>query len=452
MFRGLSARLLLVTVVLVLIGEVLIYVPSISRFRMEYLKENLRAAHLAATATLAVEDMPIKPEVERELLAQAGLIAARVQNGDQVMMIGEPSRVDATYDLSSESIPSMVLNALRAMLRGDDRIIRVTGPSPHDPDVLVEIVVPERPLCIELTAYSGRILQLSLFLSALVAGCLFLWLRRLIVDPLERLTDNVMAFRENPEDPDAVAPATLRTDELGVVQRETARMQRRVRDALRQKERLAALGGAVGKINHDLRNVLASAILLSDRLEASADPQVKRVAPRLIAALERATALCAETLAFARSETPELRRERVTLAPFVAAAAEVAPGYGERWRLRNDVPMTATVHADPDQLHRAIGNVIANAAQAMAEAGGLIAVEAWREGGMVVLRFADTGPGIPEQIRPHLFEPFVGTSRADGTGLGLHNARDVARRHGGDLVLERTGPDGTTFRFLLPER
>ena len=449
--RRLSARLLALTVLLVLLGEVLIYVPSIARFRVVYLSEKLAAAHLATAVLLADPEAMLDPAAERRLLDQAGLTGVVVRDGPRVLALGAMPPAAATYDLDAETVLDRIVHAFATLVDRSDRLIRIVGASPRDPDVVVDLTMPRAPLCDEMLAYSGRILTLSLFLSALVAGSLFLLLQRLIVRPMRQLTASVMAFRENPEDPDAVVATTRRQDELGVVQREIRRMQRRVRDALRQRERLAALGAAVGKINHDLRNVLGTAMLLSDRLEKSEDPQVRKTVPRLFAALERATALCAETLAYAKSETPELKRERVLLHPFVHACAEGVTGFGERWRLRNDVPGTLAVNADRAQLDRVFTNLVANAAQAMGEAGGLVAVQAWREDGWVVVEVADTGPGVPESVRPQLFAAFVGTARPGGTGLGLHIARDIARRHGGDLRLHRTGGDGTAFRLLLKD-
>ncbi len=449
--RGLSGRLLAVTVALVLLGEVLIYVPSISRFRVQYLNEKLAAAHLATAILLAYPDAPLDPMIEQAVLEQAGLRAIVVKDGARQLVLGDMPVVDAVYDVTTESVPRKVGLALRSLVRPTARTVRVIGPSPTDPDVMVDLVMSEASLCRELVAYSGRILTLSLFLSALVAGSLFLLLQRLIVRPVRTLTQSVVAFRENPDDPQALVPVANRRDELGVVTKETARMQRRIRSALRQRERLAALGSAVGKINHDLRNVLASAMLLSDRLEASSDPQVKKIVPRLFDALERAAGLCAETLAFARSEPPELKREPFVLQTLVATCAEEARGGHEIWSWRNEIPRTLEVTGDRDQLYRVFANLVINAAQAMGDKGGLMVARAWREEGTVVVEVVDTGPGIPERVRDHLFEAFVGTARPGGTGLGLHIARDIARRHGGDLVLHRTGADGTAFRLILPD-
>jgi signal transduction histidine kinase len=448
--RGLSARLLALTVIFVLIGEVLIYVPSIARFRHVFLEERIAAAHLATLALEAAPDRLVAPTLADRLVQQAGVLNVVVRRPQGDLALGEPAPVDAAFDLRDATIPALVVDAFTTLRHQGTRTIRVTGPSPHEADALVEIVLPEGPLWVELVEYSWRILVLSVVLSLIVAAMILIGLQWLIVRPLGRLTSGVIAFRRRPEDPDTLVPDTRRADEIGVVQRELRAMQERLRIALAQKARLAALGAAVGKINHDLRNLLSSAVLLSDRLERSQDPDVRRVTPRLVEALERATKLCAETLRFARSPEARPERTRFALAPLIeeVRAAVLPEGDGGvRWRA--EVPAGLELEADRDQLFRVLTNLARNAVEALA-AGGEVRLGARREGGGVVIEVADTGGGIPEAVRPHLFEAFVGSSRKDGSGLGLAIAREIVVAHGGDILLVRSGPEGTVFRIELP--
>ena len=112
--------------------------------------------------------------------------------------------------------------------------------------------------------FAGRILLLSVMISLITAGLVFLSLNALMVRPMRRITASMMAFRRDPEDPAATLPQTSRADEIGMAQRELIDMQASLRAALRQKERLAALGTAVTKINHGLRNILPTAALVSE--------------------------------------------------------------------------------------------------------------------------------------------------------------------------------------------
>ncbi len=228
-------------------------------------------------------------------------------------------------------------------------------------------------------------------------------------------------------------------------------MQEGLRTALAQKTRLAALGGAVSKINHDLRNLLATAILLSDRLEQSQDPEVRHVAPRLVEAMDRAARLCAETLNFARAEVVAPKKTRFALAPLLdeVGLAVLGPDQsGVHWR--NEVRAEVMAYADRDQLYRVLMNLSRNAVQALAGGGGLISVGAWQAGDDLVIELADTGKGIPNAARAHLFEAFAGSTRPGGTGLGLPIAREIMRAHGGDVELVQSGPEGTVFRLTLP--
>ena len=121
--------------------------------------------------------------------------------------------------------------------------------------------------------------------------------------------------------------------------------------------------------------------------------------------------------------------------------------------LSEDVPATLTVQADPEQLYRVIFNLVRNARQALAQTGeaGEISVAAADLGSVWEIRVSDTGPGLPPKAREHLFQPFQGGARKGGSGLGLVIAQDLIRGHGGQLTLEQTGPDGTTFVITLPK-
>jgi signal transduction histidine kinase len=238
-----------------------------------------------------------------------------------------------------------------------------------------------------------------------------------------------------------------RIDELGVAQREFAGMQRDLRAALLQKTRLVALGTAVSKINHDLRNILATAQLVSDHLNGSADPNVRRIAPTLLGAIDRAVALCSRTLGFVQEDTTPLELSVFPLRVLVTEVGEaVLPGRGTAV-LDNRVADGFTVYADRDQLFRVLHNLARNAVEAGADC---VTVRADAGAGMARIDVEDDGPGLPPRVREHLFRPFTGAGRSGGTGLGLSIARDLMRGHGGDIELVRSAATGTSFRLTLP--
>jgi signal transduction histidine kinase len=449
--RSLSARLLVLTVAFDQLGEVLIYVPSIARFRRDYLDQRIAAAHLATLSLQAAGERGVDQRLESELLSQAGVLSVTLREPAAELMLGKLPAVQRIVDLRSQSAPTMIAEAFETLWYGGRRTIRVIGPSPQRPSVLVDVSLPEAGLWSAMVNYSWRILTLSIVISLLTAFLVYAALQLMIVRPLGRITESVIAFRRLPEDASTALPASARGDELGLVQTELRRMQEGLRAALAQKTRLAALGGAVSKINHDLRNLLANAMLLSDRLEQSQDPEVRRVTPRLVESLDRAARLCAETLNFARAEVAAPKKTRFALAPLLDEVGLAVLGPDpSRVRWRNDVRAEVTAYADRDQLFRVLMNLSRNAVQALPDGGGLISAGAWQAGDDLVVELADTGKGIPNAARTHLFEAFSGSARPGGTGLGLPIAREIMRAHGGDIELAQTGAEGTVFRLTLP--
>jgi signal transduction histidine kinase len=438
----------------VLLGEILIYVPSISRFRKVYMEERISAGHLATQSLEASLSGRIDRRLEEDLLSHAGIIAVTLHTPRARLMLGRLPAVERVFDLRAVTPWSLITDAFDALWHRGERTIRVLGPSPQDPGLLVDISMREEALWNAMVDYSWRIFNLSIVLSLLTALLVYLSLQFLMVRPLRRITESVIAFRDRPEHTDIALKSSTRRDEIGVVQTELANMQAGLRQALAQKTRLAALGAAVSKINHDLRNLLANAMLLSDSLDISQDPKVKQIAPRLVESMERAAKLCSDTLKFARAEKVEPQKRRFPLKELIDEVIATIDGQaGSALCWRNEVDETTLVQADRDQLFRVLMNLGRNAQQAMEGQGdgaGLVSFMAWQSGREVTIEVADTGPGIPENARDNLFEAFAGSTQPGGTGLGLAIAREIMRAHGGDIELDRTGADGTAFQLRLP--
>ncbi|HYH37267.1 MAG TPA: HAMP domain-containing sensor histidine kinase [Azospirillum sp.] len=449
--RSLSAKLLVLTVLFVMLAEVLIYTPSIARFRLTYLQERLSAAHLAALAVEAAPDRMVTEELEAKLLAHVGAHAVDlVQPDSRVYMLSRsmPPQVDVVVDLRGAGVVELIADAFGALAQTRNRVLRVIDRSPKDMAQRVEVVMDERPMVMAMIDYSERILVLSVVISLITAGLVFLALVVTLVRPMRRLTESMVAFRHDPEHAEPTFAPDPRRDEIGVAQRELIAMQDALGTALRQRERLAALGTAVAKINHDLRGILSTAALLSERLAESADPEVQRVTPRLMGAIDRAVDLCGQTLSYTQDGVLPLRRAPVDLATLVEeAGAEVASSLRTDAAWVSRVPAGLTLSADGDQLARALANLGRNAVQAGADS---VTVEALRTDGRLVLTVADNGPGLPPRARENLFQPFAGSARAGGTGLGLAIAREIARAHGGDLRLVESTGSGTVFALELP--
>jgi signal transduction histidine kinase len=395
----------------------------------------------------------VSKEMEAELLQHVGAYMVALTKpgaGKLMLMVATPQDIDATYDLRQASFFGLIRDAVMTLLAPDGRLLRILGPSPKDPDILVEVVLDESPLRSEMFDYSWRILNLSLVISVFTAALVYLSLHLLMVRPMRRITESMAAFRANPENAAASLPPSERSDEIGIAQRELVNMQQGLRAALLQKTRLAALGTAVTKVNHDLRNILATASLISDRLGKSGDPAVRSMAPALVGAIDRALHLCAQTLQFTREGPAQLDLQRFDLRDLLTevreAVAEVGAGKAG-WV--NDVERGFKIEADREQLYRVFFNLAHNALEAGA---GELRLAARPVRDFLVIDVEDDGPGMPEEAQRNIFKPFAGSAREGGTGLGLSIAHDIMRAHGGDIRLERSGPEGTLFRLVLPVR
>jgi len=452
--QSLSARLLVLTVVFVMLAELFIYTPSVARFRKNYLEERIVRAHLA---TLAIENMPEQAaddNLGRTLLKTTDTYAIALRQHDQRILIagGEmPPRVDAVYDLRMSGFPGWIEDAFVTLAQTENRILRVVGETPKRPGVQVEIYIDEAPMREEMLAFSHRIFQLSLAISLFTAGLLYISLMLMFVRPMRRITAGMESFRRAPEDETRIFKPSDRPDEIGIAQRELAVMQHELRLALRQKDRLAMLGAAVTKVNHDLRNSLATAMLIGDRLAASDDPDVQRLVPRMFRAMDRAVNLCGQTLDYASATMPTLNAKRNRLTEIVHMAGETLTqehpdGGGQPFQWRNEVPDDLCLMADAAQMLRVFENLGRNAREAGASS---VCVTAFEEGDALIVEVTDDGPGMPQQATEHLFQPFAGSAREGGTGLGLVIAREVIHAHGGEIQLARTGAEGTVFRLRL---
>ncbi|MBB4038959.1 signal transduction histidine kinase [Microvirga flocculans] len=455
---GLSARLLLLTALFVMIAEVLIYVPSIANFRLTWLNDRLAAAQIAAMVLDAAPEESLSEELEMRLLQGVGARAIALRGGGRRSLLAAgdmPPEVSKTVDLRDAQRMVLVKDAFDVLFNPADKPIRVIGSGMGVE--FVEMILDQRPLRHAMIEFSRNILFLSLFISIITAGFVYLTLQWVIVRPVRRLTGNIAEFSSHPEDASRVIQPTDRGDEIGLAEQALARMEMTLADELRQKRRLAQLGLAVSKINHELRNMLTTAQLLTDRLDNVSDESVQRIAPRLVNTLDRAIAFCETTLAYGRATEPLPQRRLIPLAPLIGELSnltDLAPEVGIAFEA--EVAPDLTIDADPDQLSRVLVNVVRNAVQALSQTGSpegkpRIDISAHREGGTVIILIKDNGPGIPERAKANLFTPFQGSAQKGGTGLGLPIAAELVQLHGGTITLdERQGR--TCFRIAIPDR
>ena len=458
---GLSGRVLLLIIAFVMLAEIAIYIPSIANFRNNWLGDRLSSAYIAALVLEAAPIDMVPEDLSKQLLDSVGAktIVIKIHGKRRLLAVSDmPPAIDETYDARSATPFDAIAAAGRALLAKPGRILNVIGAAPMGGDS-IEIAMDETKLQEAMRRYSVNILILSLVISLIVAALAVAAMHLAVLRPVARLTSSLMRFGANPQDGSRIIQPSGRSHEIGRAEQAVFEMQTALVRELNHKKHLAALGLAVAKINHDLRNMLASAQLLTDRLVDVPDPLTQRLAPKLVSTLDRAIKFCQSTLAYGRAidDAPSLKPEK--LRKLVEDAVEtVTPLGGPGPQITIDVPDGLVVKVDGEQMFRVINNLCRNATEALQAAGATqgeapcINIRAWQVNRDTLIEVSDNGPGIAPHVRQSLFEAFQGSTRIGGSGLGLAIAADLVRAHGGSLLLapQLAGVGGSTFRIVLP--
>jgi PAS domain S-box-containing protein len=228
--------------------------------------------------------------------------------------------------------------------------------------------------------------------------------------------------------------------------------QKQLQEQLRRTERVAELGTLASGMAHEIGTpmnvILGRAEYLMDRVK---DEPVKKGLQTIVAQVERITKVMNQLLSFARRRPPE--RRALDLKEVVETSVEIFQERLARSRIRVTLeldPHCPRVHADPDQMHQVLINMIMNAIHAM-PTGGELRIGVAPAQDRVRLTVADTGHGIPPDTLAHIFDPFFTTKEfGKGTGLGLTVVKGILDEHGGAISVDSEPGRGTTFTILLP--
>ncbi|MEZ5961018.1 MAG: HAMP domain-containing sensor histidine kinase [Hyphomonadaceae bacterium] len=456
---SLAGRLLGLTAAAVIAGEIFVFAPALAGFHESWLRERINLAQIAALALeVSPDDDTVTQPLEFDLINSGVQRVAIQREGERVLIMEAPGAPNdeqlVIYDYTRASGWQRFRWALETFFAPTGRVLRVLSRPRFESGEFVEVVLTEAPLKDAVDQFATRFARVSMLILIAAGALIYFALSAAFVRPMRDLTEAIERFRDKPEDVSIAFPRSQRGDEIGRAQRAAADMAEQVRNSLRQNERLAALGAAVARIGHDLRNMLSTAQLVADRLAQSEDPAVRQLAPRLERTIDRAAGLAASTLKYGRADEDPPVLQRVDVAEAAEeAAAESLIGFADV-TYRADIEANVACVADPDHLHRILGNLIRNAAQAMkdhARRDKTLIVRAARVEGRCEIDVVDHGPGVRDNLRGRLFEPFVSAApEAGGTGLGLAIARELTRSMGGELELTRTGAEGATFRITLP--
>jgi signal transduction histidine kinase len=362
----------------------------------------------------------LKPSQEEELLrvVQKSAVAP-----DQVRL-GEERFLATTVDLSSPTTPELRLWVLKSLDQA--------------------------------TAFLSSLneLLLGLGLAAVLAGSLLVFLiSHTFTRPLDTLVAGVRALGQGnfsyplePHGGDEVAEVTGAFDRMRTSLQST---QRELLDA----ERLATIGRMASSISHDLRHSLAAVMANAEFLcESDLSPgQREDLYAEITVAVKQMTDLIESLLEFSRTRE-SLHPSHGDVREAVESAIKALKTHPEFQRVPIRLSWDGTTEGwfDFKKLERALLNLLLNACEVVPAESGQIDVGLRRNGESLEIRISDNGPGIAEAVRDKLFEPFVSYGKENGTGMGLTVVQKILQDHGGDVVVERTSPEGTTFRLNVP--
>ncbi len=470
--HSLSSKLLLLTILFVMIAEILIFVPSVANTRVRWLEDRLRTAAAASIVIEGWESMDLPRPIQDDALMATGTKSIALKTGGMSRLIASsdmPAEVDQQYDLAETGPLKAIGDAFATLFSGQDRIIRVYGPV-SGTDMVIDVVMEEAPLRRAMLIYGRNVLALSLIISFMTAGLVFVAINTMMIRPIRRMTASMEAFSREPDNPARIIQPSRSGDELGIAEKHLAGMQETLQQTLKEQQHLANLGLAVSKINHDMRNILASAQLISDRLTEVDDPVVKRFSPKLLRAIDRAVSYTRDVLDYGRAREADPKKRLVRLDTLVSDVRDlliIDPEIGGdkthddnvAVEFVNDVEKGFEIVADSEQLFRVVHNICRNAVEALTASNSSdasvirrITVSASRDGCDAIIDIDDTGPGMPAKARENLFKAFHGSARAGGTGLGLAISDELVRAHGGAIRLIDKPEPGTRFRITLPEQ
>jgi len=460
----LSSKLLILTALAVLIAEVLIFVPSVANMRVRWMNSRLDTVEAVSEVLVASGNIDIPREVQDKVLLATGTkaIALRNAGASNLLAMSEmPGTIDQVIDLNNISEAAAIWDAFGTLFNGGNRTLRIYGSvPPNDPSgQIIEIVTSDAPLRHAMLSYAINVALISLLISIIAASLIYLIIHEMLLRPVRLMHRNMIEFASAPDNPTKILVPENRKDEFGIAQRQIAHIQSDLQRTLKEQKHLADLGLAVSKINHDMRNILASAQLMSDRLADTQDPAVKRFAPKLIHTLSRAISYSESVMAYGRSQELPPAPRRIQLYTVVLDVQETLnlsqhPGID----FENLIAEDFELDVDSEQLFRVLCNLCRNSVQAMERdhtsdvaTVKRLTLSAGRIGTTAIIGVEDTGPGLPQKARDHLFAAFKGSTRSDGTGLGLAIAQELVRAHGGTIELREDRPIGAHFEIRLPD-
>jgi len=447
LWRRLRVRLVVLICLSVFFTEILVFVPTLANVERRWFENRHQSLH-ALALVLADDHTAFERGLYRPILSASEALGLRVISPPEGTIL-EMRRdqgdliIDEIIDVARFSNIQLALHALETLFSQDgQRILQLDG-SIENSGVELSVIMTDRSLHQALVVYAKRFSAISLTIALIAASLIYLIVSLVLVRPIQKIYYNILDFVADPANPSRIMIPEARHDEVGFAQRRIATIETALQQNYIRRKRLADLGLAVSKINHDMRNMLASAQLISDRLSEVDDPMVRRLAPKLMRTLDRAINYSQSVITHGRVQETAPQIKPLPLHQLIEDVFGMLGAHGaNEVELCNHVTTDFEIKADAEQLHRVIMNLCRNAIEAMTTQKNLdnarpkqIIIEAHHEGENSVIAIKDTGPGFPASARAHLFEPFQGSMSKNGTGLGLAICDELIRAQNGTICL-----------------
>jgi len=339
------------------------------------------------------------------------------------------------YDVNRRIYTNSFINAIKAVITDQPKLVQLTY---NDNGQQLSFIINQTPIRDTIRSYLPMGFLLFSTTFSVLGFILYFVLRRFYLAPLKSLTTTLAEFANDPTVPRPTANALKINSDFRDAARALDELQRNTITEMRQRERLADIGEAVAKINHDIRNVLSSATLVADALLGSKDKQVSRTAPHVVRSLEQAVDLCQSMMDYLVA-VPD---PQLSTFPINNIANELV----DATKMQITYSGPAEINADRKMMQRIFLNLARNSGGAGATK---LHIDIWRAGHLGIIDISDNGNGIPKQQWDSLFQAFKTHGRG-GSGLGLAIAQDLVAAQGGHVKLSRSNENGTEFRFQLP--
>ena len=439
-----------------ILAEILIFIPSASYFQyrwfetqwqhfvVQFAQDDKSQSHKAGADVVNQRDDAYLSRLQKTYLAEAERSAIRFHPPEficwqdeqgQDYRIGHNNGDAVSFNLGANPLRHVRLTLQIIIGLGPEQVIIYDDRRDKD----FRAIWSTDLLRDQLQAYALRIAALTLMIGLIIIAPLYWFLTTYFVNPLRQITSHMNDFSQDPAMLLEPLRITGAAHEIAAIAHALSSLTEDVRRALRQKERLADIGEATAKINHDLRNILVSATLVTDTLSGSDDPKIRRIAPHIERAISDATNMTQNMMHYLSETKPE------EISDF--DLDEMAHNLTHDTKLDVHLSGVTSLNGMPNTLYRLLLNLARNAKSAGASH---LMIDVWRAGHLAVIDISDNGPGIDKMLKPHLFSAFYSGHRSN-TGLGLAIAKDLSVAMGGDLRLSRSSAEGSEFRLSVPK-